>query len=397
MSDEAALRDRIAAVSVSQVGDRFVLGRADLRRYVAVPEPGAVFVRALQGGDSIAEATRRASAVAGELVDGVGFLAGLTSAGLVREATRPAAPDAPRAIDWIARALFGRIAWIGYAVAALAAAVMLVVRADLRPDSDDVWFLADPMVSVLAYVPVGILLGASHEGWHWLAGRAVGVSGRFRVSHRGVYLVFETDLSQLVTLPRRRRYGPFLAGMAFDVTVLAAALGIRLSYREDLLEIPAVLDRFLGVVVLYQVLGIVWQWSAIPLRSDGYAIVANALRCNNLYRVTRLTLRDYLFGLDGERHAELVAASERDRRVARWFAPVHIAGYLAMAGVFLSVAVPYLIAVVGWAAANVYSLAVGTWPFWVSLGVCAYLFAVYALPPVLAVRERRLHRKGQLR
>jgi hypothetical protein len=133
------------------------------------------------------------------------------------------------------------------------------------------------------------------------------------------------------------------------------------------------------------------------LRSDGYAIVANALRCNNLYRVTRLTLRDYLFGLDGERHAELVAASERDRRVARWFAPVHIAGYLAMAGVFLSVAVPYLIAVVGWAAANVYSLAVGTWPFWVSLGVCAYLFAVYALPPVLAVRERRLHRKGQLR
>lgn len=401
---ETGLNDRAAHITVTHDGDAYVLGRPDLRIYVAVPEAGAVFVTALQNGASLGDAVRLAGEAAGEEVDGDDFLSGLDAAGLLTPAGEEGRARHGRPVSWIegvgarsVRPLFGRTAWTFYALAAAFAAGVLAVRGDLRPTAEDLWFLTDPVLSVMAYMPVGLLLGATHEAWHWLAGRAVGVPATFRISHRGVYLVFESDLTQLVAIPRNRRYGPFLAGMAFDATVLAAALGLRLLYREEFLRLPGVLDRFLGVVVLQQVLGIVWQWAAVPLRSDGYAVLANALRCHNLYRTTWLVAKDRLLRLTAAEEAELASAGDRDRRTARWFAPVHVLGVLTMTWMFLHFAVPYIIAMTTWVAANVASAAVDTTAFWASLCALAYLAALYGLPPLLAVRERRLRRRGRLR
>ena len=43
--------------------------------------------------------------------------------------------------------------------------------------------------------------------------------------------------------------------------------------------------------MLSQVVAVVWQWAAVFLRSDGYAVLANALRCHNLYRATWCSAR----------------------------------------------------------------------------------------------------------
>jgi hypothetical protein len=180
-------------------------------------------------------------------------------------------------LDRAARRLFGPAAWAFYSGSALACALVFAFSASLRPTWRDAWFLEDPILSVLAYWPVSYALAALHEAWHWLAGRAVGAPARFRISNRGVYLVFETDLTHLVALPRRRRYGPFLAGMAIDTVVLAAALGLRLLDSEGAVRLPRLLDDLLGAAVLYQLLGIVWQWAALFMRNDGYAVLANAL------------------------------------------------------------------------------------------------------------------------
>src|ERR1051326_1516456 len=78
-------------ITVTSDGEEFVLGRPDLGNYVAVPEPGAVFVTTLQDGGSLAEATARAGDVAGEPVDGDDFLVGLAGAGLLEVAGADAA------------------------------------------------------------------------------------------------------------------------------------------------------------------------------------------------------------------------------------------------------------------------------------------------------------------
>src|SRR5262249_34251178 len=151
----------------------------------------------------------------------------------------------------------------------------------------------------------GAALTALHETWHWLAGRAVGIAAVFRVSRRGVFLVFETDLTQIVTTPRRKRYTAYVAGACIDGVVLAVALATRLAYREGLLDLPPLLDRVLGVVVLALVTSISWQVTAVCLRNDGYAVLANALGCHNLYRATWLTTKDRLFRLSGAEAEEL--------------------------------------------------------------------------------------------
>ncbi|MET7875938.1 hypothetical protein ABZS52_03305 [Micromonospora profundi] len=395
---------------VAQEGDDFILGRHDLGVYVAVPEPGAVFVRALQAGGSIAAATDRASTAAGTVVDGGEFLDGLAAAGLLDDVsddgdTEASAPTGrPRGtVRWIegvsprvARVFFGWPAWLLYAGAAAASVTMLVIEPALRPSYEHVWWLADPVLAVLLYLPIGFALAALHEIWHWLAGRAVGIPATFRISRRGIYLVFETDLSQLLTVSRRARYGPFLAGMAFDVTALALALTLRYAHVVGVATMPAALDRLLRVVVLYLIFSVVWQWAGVFLRSDGYAVLANALKCHNLYRATVLTTKWRLWRLTDDERVELDAIGPRDRAVARWFGLVYLAGIVVMWWMVVTFAVPFAIAMGAWVMANLSAFSPASVAFWESSVVLVYLVFGLIAPVVIALRERRLRRMGAL-
>jgi putative peptide zinc metalloprotease protein len=381
---------------VTDDGDEHVLGRPDLGAYVAVPAPGAVFVRTLQAGASLDEATARASETAGEPVDGAQFLAGLAAAGLL---VPPAEGEHVRGrrIRWIdsvrpatARRLFGTPAWCLYTVAALTSAGLLIGRPDLRPSFRDAFFLPDPLLSTLLFLVLSSLGVALHEMWHGLAGRAAGVPVAFRVSYRGFYLVFETDLTPLVALPRRRRYGPFLAGMAIDSTVLAAALLLRLALP------PSTASRALGAVVLSTVFSLVWQFAAVFMRSDCYAVLANALRCNSLYRTTQLVTKKRLWRLSPAETTELATMSAHDRRVARWFGIVHVAGGFVLVWAFLTLALPYLLTMGTWLLTSLRTHEPTSLAFWQSVIVLAVLLLQWAGPPLLAVRERRLRRAGLL-
>ncbi|MFI5496820.1 hypothetical protein [Actinoplanes sp. NPDC051859] len=402
--DEIDIQRRVATIVVTDDDEGSLLGRPDLGLYVVVPAPGGVFVTALQRGAGLSEATDLASRAAGEPVDGADFLQGLDDAGLLLATTAtPATEIDGRRITWIegvspeaARRLFGPTAWTGYALAAVFVLATLLGRPDLRPSFEQAWFLPDPVLCMLLFTPVALLLAALHEMWHWLAGRAIGVPAVFRVSRRGVFLVFETDLSQIVAVPRRRRYGAFLAGMAIDGVVVAVALGLRLLYREDLIALPPTVDRVLATVILAQTIALVWQCAAVFLRSDGYAVLANALRCHNLYRATWLTLKSRLWRLGAGETAELADISPHDRRVARWFAVVYAAGILVTGWLVVVISAPFLISMVLWLADNIRSLAVTTAAFWESVAVLLLLAAQWLAPPLLALRERRMRRTGEL-
>jgi len=406
MTAPQQLAGPVAALVASRDGVDCTLGRPDLGIYVAVPEPGVVFVETLQSGGSTAEAAARAGAVAGAPVDGADFLAGLTAVGLldpvVADQRAAAGAGGGPKLRWIegvspqvARRLFGRAGWTVYAMAASFCAVALLVIDELRPTYEDGWFLGDPVISLLILTPIIVVLGGLHEAWHWLAGRAVGVPAAFRISHRGPFLVFETDLTQIVALPRRDRYGPFLAGTALDCTVLATALGLRLLDQQALLDLSPTLYRLLGAVVLLQVTGIVVQ-AAVFLRGDGYAVLANALRCHNLYRASWLTLRARLLRVSEADRAELAAISAHDRKVASWFCACYLVGMLGVAWFMLTFVVPYLISMTGWLWANLASGSPSSAVFWESLAVAVFVLLTVVGPPLLGWRERRLRRRGVL-
>ncbi|HVQ93953.1 MAG TPA: hypothetical protein VMU51_23145 [Mycobacteriales bacterium] len=405
MPDVSSGTAAMARLVLAPDGDEYVLGRPDLGLYVAVPEPAAVLIRALQGGATLAAATERASESAGSEVDSADFLAGLAEIGLLAE---PGPADGTpavggRQIRWIAGVnpgtaawFFGRTAWLCYGAAAVFVLAALIVRPDLRPSFEDIWFLGDPALSMLSLAPISVLLAGGHEAWHWLAGRALGVPAVFRVSRRGIWLVFETDLTQVVTLPRRQRYSPFLAGMAWDTSLLAGALALRLLYRADRLALPPTLDRLLGVVVLTQVVTLTWQGVAIFLRTDGYAVLANALRCHNLYRASWLTTKDRFWRLTPAETTELAEVSEHDRRVARWFGLGYALGLAATGWLTLNVGLPFLLGMTLWLVNNLGHPAPGSLAFWESLAVLVLLLAQSLGPVLFGLRERRLRKQGVL-
>ncbi len=413
IDNPVALSEVVALLVVAPDGEEYVVGRPDLGLFVAVPPPGAVFIEALRAGDTVEQASAKAGEAAGEPVDGPDFLASLGEAGLLESpgasgSTDPGAPgrDSPGRggrIRWIegvspraAARLFGTGAWVCYGTAALVAVTLLATQPGLRPSFENLYFLADPVRSILAYLPLLVLLGGAHEAWHWLAGRALGIPAVFRISYRGVFVVFETDLTQIVTVARRLRYGAFFAGMALDSVVLALALLARFADSHRILALPGWLGRLLAAVVLGQVYSIVWQWAAVFLRSDVYAALANLLRCQNLYRTTWLTLKGRLFVLSDAEQAELVGASPRDRWVARWFSLAYLVGVTVMIWMYLTFVVPAFIALTTWLVGNLLGRRMDTLAFWESALVTLYVLGAYGGPALLALRERRLRRRGAL-
>jgi len=402
--DSAPLLASFNRIVIGHDGEDFVLGRPDLGIFVAVPEPGAVFAEALRAGASLEHATAQASAAAGEEVDGQDFLDGLASAGLLQRSVTQTRQGTGREVRWtegvsprVAACFVGPVAWSGYAAAAVFVVTVLALFPALRPRFEQVWWLPDPVSSMLLLIPVSLVLGALHEAWHWLAGRALGVPAVFRVSYRGVFLVFETDLTQIVIVPRRRRYAAFLAGMAFDVTVLAIVLALRLADRAVLIALPGWFTRFLAAVALGQFFRVVWQVCAVVRRSDMYAVLANALKCHDLYRATRLTTKDRLWRLREDERSELAAIDDHDRRVAQWFGVAYLAGGVAMLWFVLEFALPGIVGILSWVGVNLAHPAISTWAFWSSLFVAVYVVVRWLLPPLLAARERRLRQAGALR
>lgn len=416
----AALIASTAELTVGNDGEDWIIGRATAGIYVAVPEPGAVLIRALQRGASLGEATQEASAVAGEDVDVEEFLVGLAEAGILEldpadradgrsegTAGETAPADAStrksRPVRWVAgipqhvaAPLFGRTAWVGYGIFALLAATIFVAAPELRPTYTDVWFLDDWAVATLTLVPISLAFAALHEFWHYLAGRALGVGAVFRLSVRGPFLAFETDLTQLVAIPRRRRYGAFLAGMAIDTVVLALALLVRLAATTGALSVPELVDRLAAAIVFVQTLGILAQFLLVFLRSDCYAVLANALRCHNLYRATWLVAKRRVFRLTEPERIELAAISEHDRAVARWFSLVYLLGMLGVVWIAITWLLPSVVTLARWTVDRLSTTTPDQAGFWTAILMLTYLVASYLGPLLLKIRERRLRQQGRL-
>ncbi len=395
-----SLQRAVKQLSLVADGDSVTIGNTTTGSFVAVPEVGGVVLRTLADGATVEEAAEAARAFVGEDVDVAEFLAALEDAGILSYPDDGSTKQ--REVRWIAavpqrvaRPLFGRVAWTLYGAATVFCLIAMVLEPALRPTFESYMYLSDPVLSMLTLYGLGLFLIVAHEAWHWLAARALGIPARFRVSYRGVFLVAETDLSLLLTLPRRRRYGPLLAGLALNASVLAVALVARWLYFTSLLPVPDVLARLLAAVVLSSIYVMVMQ-CAIFLRTDLYAVLACALRCENLYRVSWLTLKRRLLPLTEPEAGELRKASGRDRSVARWFSLLYLVGMVGVAWFMLHFALPATAGIVYWTFRNITSLSTGTVAFWESLAVAVLVCAETLAPIPLAIRERRLRRAGVL-
>ena len=389
---------RLRPLSVVDDGGGSVIGDPATGVFVSVPRVGGLVVRALLDGASVAEASAAAERFAGQPVNVGAFLERLAGLGLAADgAQAPRRPRPTAALQqrgWLSgpapervRWLFGRPAWAGYTALFLLGIACLIARPGLLPQPRDAYLLLHAGVgpSLVMLFPVATALTAVHECWHWLAARAAGLQARFGIDRRLYFVVFETDLSQLWALPRRRRYGPMLAGLAADSTMLAVLLAFRLGAAELWWRPPAFAVHLAAALAFLEMSSMAWQ-CLLFMRTDLYAVLVTGTGCHNLWRVKTLLLRRALRILSPEQAAELATAGRRDLAVAAWFRWLWLAGLIAAAGWFAWFYLPLLAHLTVWIGPGLKD-SPATSRFWLTLGCAAILAWRFGTPAMLALRS----------
>ena len=160
----------------------------------------------------------------------------------------------------------------------------------LIPDHQNVFF-TDYLLLVELTVVVGqaplILL---HEGAHVLAGRRLGLRTRVRLGQRWYFLVFETVMDGLVSVPRRQRYLPIVAGVLTDIGVIAALTLVAAATRASDGEF-SLLGGICLALAFTTLPRIAWQFYFF-LQTDGYYLVSTVLGTVDLHGAARGLLRN---------------------------------------------------------------------------------------------------------
>jgi hypothetical protein len=305
-------------------GDEVVVGSAATGSYAVLPPEGAALLRRLTEGIATDAAARWFHGQYGEDVDVDDFVESLRDLGFVRDGELSLDPP-PIRFRRLGTALFSAPAWVLYAVLVTAAVVLAVHDPGLRPRPQNVffshWLVLVEASTFVAQIPLVML----HESFHVLAGRRLGLPSRVRLSNRWYFLVLETDMDALVTVPRRQRYLPMLAGLLLDALVVSAATLIAGGLRGPADGLPgATVAAAFALALAYTTLPrMIWQCS-LSLRTDLYHLLSTVLGCQNLHEAAQVRIRNLFRRLPGRTAKPLPedGFSSRDRRAARWYAPV---------------------------------------------------------------------------
>jgi hypothetical protein len=303
--------------------DGVMIGRPDVGSYALFPKEGAQALRLLDSGVPISGMARWYEQTNGSPLDVDDFLATLEDLRFLRSDDEPAA--APVRWQRLGRWTFSRPAWLCY-IALMAAAVIVMMREpSLRPSYHQVFFTHYLSLIPLTLAAVQIPCVLIHESFHALAGRRLGLPSTLRLGRRLYYLVAETRLDALLSVPRRRRYLPFLAGMLADTVLISVLTLLAAVLRGH--GIAAWCPALCLAIAFTCVLRLIWQLM-FYLETDLYYVLANALRCEDLQNTTRFYIRTrfrrVLRRVPLQPDADW---SDRDRAAARWYAPLLVVGY----------------------------------------------------------------------
>ncbi len=335
-----------------------MVGRPDINSFALFPPDGVALLRQMQAGLSPEQAVQWYEEQYNDTVDIDDFLDTLQQLGFIREDDKEVADGSGAGTDesgeilftsrttswqWLGRAAFSPVAWAIY-IALFGYCIYDIVRYPiLFPRYTNIFFSPSYTLVVISLFfgqfP-GLLF---HEGYHMLAGRRIGLPSRLSLGHRFYYVVFETVLNGVWSVPPRYRYLPFLAGMLADgiwfslLTILAGAT----------LRTPNSFSFFGAVcaaLAFETVLRFIWQFY-FYLRTDLYYIFTNIFGCIDLHHTTNRYLWNIVLRIFRRTSniADETLWNPRDRQLARVYAPLYIVGYALTIYLSLSVGLPILI------------------------------------------------------
>lgn len=374
-----------------------IIGRKDINSYAAFPEDGAELLKQLQAGKNLEEAAVWYQECYGETINIADFLETLHDLQFLcedgEEVPATISKRSSAIWQWLGRAAFSPVAWLVY-TAIFAYCLSLIIRFPyLRPSYSDFFF--SPYLVVLE---LGLFFGQFpgilfHESYHVLAGQRLGISSRLSVGRRLYFLVFETNLDGLWSVPRKARYLPFLAGMLGDL-LWFSFLTIIASWTFHPANPFAFPGAFCLAMAFSTLLRLIWQFY-FYLQTDIYYVFTTLFGCVDLQQTTRQYIWNRIYRLLGRPH-KIQDESEwhpRDKQVARWYVLFFGAGYAFSLGVLFIVGLPAAVRIFAGVVQHLLSHATLDAGFW---DACTFLFLntlQFVVVGLIFLREYRARRR----
>ncbi|AKU18259.1 hypothetical protein [Luteipulveratus mongoliensis] len=309
-------------------GDEVTVGRVDIDSYCVLPADGAQVLRQLGSGKTPREAADWYAATYGETVNIGEFLEAMQELELIAPAGE-GAPVELKPVRWqrLGQAIFSPIGLVFY-VAILALGVLAMIDTPLAAPRFEHIFVSKYLVVIELVIFVGqIPLVLLHESAHALAGRRLGLNTSLAVGRRFYFIVFETRMDGLVSVPRGKRYLPMIAGLLTDVLVICSLTFAAVAMGAPYSDAPFIAQVFLALA-FGTLMRAMWQFY-FYLQTDLYYVFVTVLGCNDLQKTSRKILANRWWRLLGrkDRLYDESTFHAKDRAVGRWYSWLLVAGY----------------------------------------------------------------------
>lgn len=336
-------------------GDEVIIGRVDTGIFLAIPQEAVEVLDHLAEGKNIGEISTLYQQKYGEVPDLQDFLDLMEAKGIVQIVGAPArrigpnlAPPQPRHLRYhfssfpesLARRLFSHPALVLYGIVVVSAIALVMQDKTLAPRATDLYFSSRRTVSWTILLAVNFATLFLHEFGHLVAARALGLNSRMGIGHRLWFLVGETDLTGLWSIPRSKRYLPLLAGSIIDAVSGAFLIIVLFSYDRGWILLPNLcLSLVRGMAFIYA-MRLVWQCFFF-VRTDFYYVITSAFNCKNLMGDTEAFLRNAVARyIPRVGSIDQTALPVSERRVVRIFAVAWVAGRVAAFALLFMVTIP---------------------------------------------------------
>ncbi|MGD2247941.1 MAG: hypothetical protein PVF58_06010 [Candidatus Methanofastidiosia archaeon] len=328
-----------------------LVGRQDIGSYVSLPAGAVEVIDLLDSGHTVGKVKEILEKKYGEEVEIEDFIEDMIDNEMVKSVdsfeiatTSQVQKDLfswikPQHVSW----LFSAPAWALYIGSAAACLVLFAVFPEYIPLPRDFFWHPWYSVAVGLMFFLGWMLVAFHELAHLFAAKTVGTEGYFSLSNRLIFIVAQTNLGNIWTIPRKDRYTVYFAGMAWDSVMVFICLLVLLFKDQNMWNIPDLWYNFLKAIIFIKVWGIIWQFR-FNMQTDIYYTVANYFKCRNLLGDAQANIKNFFSKfIKRIEKTDFSDTPELEMRAIKWYTPLYIIGALVTLATYFFRNLPLLI------------------------------------------------------
>lgn len=311
-----------------------MIGRRDIGSYVSVPVEALEVIDLLNSGKPIGDVKKLTEEKYGEDIGVTEFVQEMIANEMIKTIDGFEIPTksqlqkdmfssiTKKHVGW----MFSKVAWVVYGALAGACIAIFAAVPDYIPHYEDFFFHPWYSVAILFWFFFGWLIVACHEISHLFAAKAVGTEGYFSLSNRLLFIVAQTNLGNIWTIPRRKRYTVYMAGMAWDTVMLFTMLMLLFFSDHAMIAIPPLGHAFVKSMVFAGVWSIIWQFR-FNMQTDIYYVVANYFKCRSLLPDAQANIRNFLSQFIKKiKKTDFTDTPESEMRAIKWYTLLYFVG-----------------------------------------------------------------------